>query len=289
MPANFGDGQTLSTDLEPIIPEVWADMLEAELPNKIRFAPLADVDTRLEGQPGDSIKFPAWEYIGDADDIAENVAITPKKMDTSEESMTIKEAAHGVELTDRSRLYPVGNPEAEARRQLTLGITSKIDSDLVAAAAADGAGLATLPALGTDPAAAVDAVLDGVAQFGELDEGEWSDAFAGLIVSPAQQVLFMRDDRFMTRDVAGSAATLFNGAIGSLWGVPLIVSNRVADTGALLVRRGALKLAYKRRPLVETDRDILARSNVITANVHYGVFRPNARLGVVRFYTAPVA
>ncbi|MFJ8815432.1 phage major capsid protein [Amycolatopsis thermoflava] len=274
--------QTTSADLEPIIPEVWADMLEADIPNAIRFAPLANVDTRLEGQPGDSIKYPWWQYIGDAADIAETDVIVPTKMDTDEESMTIKEAAKGVELTDRARLYPVGNPEREARRQLTQGVAQKIDNDLVAVAASPGNGLVTVGGATPVPFT-VDNMLDGIAAFGELDEGEWSDAFAGVVISPKEQIEVMKDERVQTGDKAGANATLFNGAIGSLWGVPILVSNRVASTGALLIRRNSLILAYKRRPIVETDRDILARSNVITTNVHYGVFRPNRRKGVAKF------
>lgn len=40
-----------------------------------------------------------------------------------------------------------------------------------------------------------------------------------------------------------------------------------------MVKRGALGLLYKRRPLVETDRDILSRTTVITTNVHYATQR----------------
>ncbi|OZM73984.1 phage head protein [Amycolatopsis antarctica] len=275
--------QTTSTDLDPIIPEVWEDMIAAELPNKIRLAPFAEVNTRLEGQPGNELSMNWWNYIGDAEDIDETEVIVPVKMDTDGEKMLIKEAAKGVELTDRARLYPVGNPEAEARRQLTLGATSKIDADLHAEVSKAGAG-----SFDVGEPFSVDAVLEAIAGFGELDEGEWQDAFAGLIISPREQIEIMKDERFQTRDKAGAAATLFTGAIGSLWGsIPIAVSNRATVTGATLVRRRALILAYKRRPLVETDRDILARSNVITVNVHYGVYRATRRLGAARFAPQP--
>jgi hypothetical protein len=41
------------------------------------------------------------------------------------------------------------------------------------------------------------------------------------------------------------------------------------------MKRGALGLLYKRRPLVESDRDILARSTVVTTTLHYAVKRLN--------------
>ena len=73
------------------------------------------------------------------------------------------------------------------------------------------------------------------------------------------------------------------GVIGQIGGVSVFVSDRVTTTAAdgtnpatynaLMVRRGSLGLLYKRRPLVETDRDILARTTVVTTNVHYATHR----------------
>jgi len=51
-------GTTTMTQM--INPEVLADMVNAALPKALRFTPLADVDTTLQGQPGNTLKFPAW-------------------------------------------------------------------------------------------------------------------------------------------------------------------------------------------------------------------------------------
>ncbi|MFD0805875.1 hypothetical protein ACFQ0K_07245 [Nocardioides caeni] len=51
------------------------------------------------------------------------------------------------------------------------------------------------------------------------------------------------------------------------------------------MKRNALCLKYKRRPLVEKDRDILGRTTVVTTNVHYAVKRIR-RNAVARIVTA---
>ena len=63
---------TNATKIADLInPEVLEDMISAELPNAITFAPLAVVGTRLEGRAGNTITMPKFGYIGDAVDVAE--------------------------------------------------------------------------------------------------------------------------------------------------------------------------------------------------------------------------
>lgn len=61
-------------------PQVLADMMSAELAAGLRFAPLAEVDRTLEGKPGSTVEFPCWNYIGDAEDLKEGVAIDTKSL-----------------------------------------------------------------------------------------------------------------------------------------------------------------------------------------------------------------
>ncbi len=56
-------------------PEVMAPMVSAKLPKKIKFSTIAAVDTTLTGIAGDTITVPKYEYIGDAEDVAEGVAM----------------------------------------------------------------------------------------------------------------------------------------------------------------------------------------------------------------------
>lgn len=257
--------QTVSTDM--IVPEVFGDMVAAEFPNKIRFLPLAIEDTTLEGQPGEKLNLPEWVPLADATELLETDVIVPEKLTTSSDFLTIKEAGKGVEITDKAKLVGLGDPIGEARRQIVQTVANKIDSDAYA----------TLAAAGSHTVAATFSITSAnqaIGQFGEIDEP--ADEFAAYVISPADATALRDDPNFLTVDKVGDRATLLRGSVGTLFGVSVLVSNRAA-AGALLVRRGALVIAYKRRPIVEADRDILARSDVITANVHYATYRVNRR------------
>ncbi len=67
-----------------------ADVVSTKLPKQSNSTPLAFVDNTLEGQPGDEITVPKWEYAGDAADVAEGVAITLDQLTTKKSKMTIK-------------------------------------------------------------------------------------------------------------------------------------------------------------------------------------------------------
>lgn len=275
--------KTLAADL--VQPEVLADMIALEWPNRSTFLPMAMVDRTLEGQPGDTIAFPYWALISAAVELAETDLIVPQKLVTGADApLTIKEAGTGVELTDKAVLTSLGDPMGQARAQISQAIAQKVDSDFVTSAYAVGADLFTVASTLT-----VATAPNAFIPFGGLAGGigmEPSQEFAAWIVDVKTYVALMKDDHFLTRDKAGQDATLFRGVVGTLYGIPVVVSERVAAGGPLLVRKGAFVIAYKRQPIVETDRDILARTTVITGNVHYGVLRAPRR-GVAKFSPTP--
>ena len=56
-------------------PQVVGAMIDKKLVNKMVFAPLATIDSTLEGQPGSTLTLPYYTYIGDATDVAEGADI----------------------------------------------------------------------------------------------------------------------------------------------------------------------------------------------------------------------
>ncbi|MEV5086873.1 N4-gp56 family major capsid protein [Streptomyces griseoincarnatus] len=272
-----------TTAANMIVPEVWGDMAQAEFVGAARVAGSAAVieDNTLEGAPGDTIHFPKWGALGDLDELSETVAMTPTAMSTSDATATIKEVGKAVEITDKARLTSLGDPEAEARRQFGILAARKVDADLIAQAQADesaqggGTPFAFTTAAGKTAFTWLDAMVPAIGQFG--DEWEPED-FAGLYINSVQLGEAMADPQFVDASKLGNGASAaVTGSIGRIGGVSVFVTNRITAGKFLLMKRGALGLLYKRRPLVESDRDILARSNVVTTTMHYAVKRLDDR------------
>ena len=242
-----------------IDPEVFSDLISAELPNAIRFSPLATVNRELVGQPGSTLNFPAWVYIGAAEDVAEGEPIPLDEMSQTQKGVQVKKAAKGVEITDEAVLSGLGDPIGEANRQLLLSIADKVDNDLIEAAqgatqtAADLTGVAGLT--------------DAINVLGLEDPTQ-----AAVILSPADASALLADARGIGAGSDVMANNLITGANFTVLGVQVVSSNKIADGEGLLVAQGALALVLKRDAQVEAERDIIKKTTVITADEHYAAY-----------------
>lgn len=278
--------QTTSADV--FVPEVHADIAQAKFLGAVKVAgsPAVLEDNTLEGQPGDTVDMPKWDALTELADLTETVALVPEAMGHTTSAVTIKEAGKAVEVTDRSRKVGLGDPLAEAARQFGILAARKVDADLITAAQLTLPGAFDVTAAGGQTTFAWDRFVDGLVPFGD----EWDpDQFAGLYINSAQMAEIFRDPNFIeAAKFAGSADSILQrGAIGVIGGVNVKVTDRVAAKTLLLVKNQALGLLYKARPEVESDRDILARSTVITTTLHYAAKRLDDR-GVARVTLAAV-
>lgn len=283
-----------TTTADLIIPEIWADAVAPKILGRAVMTQLATVDNDLAGQPGDTIIFPKWAYIGDADDLTENVAMDTTALAMTDSRATIKEAGKAVELTDTATLTALGQPDSQVQTQLALSVARKIDSDLRKAAEVtetqeDSKGVshtyAPLKVATTADRLSWAALVAGFALLG--DEYDPSN-IGGLVVHSAQYASLLLDPDFISADKFGAGSVLLRGQIGAIGTIPVFISDRTTKTGtgadtvynALLILKGALALKYKRQPIVEKDRDVLKRTNIVTTNVHYAVKRVDDR-GVI--------
>lgn len=238
-----------------INPQVLADMISAELPNAITFAPLAVVGTRLEGRAGNTLTLPKFGYIGDASEVDEGEDIPISKMTTSETEVTIKKAGKGVELTDEAILNGYGDNVGEAKDQIKMALANKVDNDLLAALKTS-----SLTASG---AMSVAGLITAKAKFGEKVNQP-----SVLIVNSTNYVKIASE----IVSLENTDKVLMDGVVGKVAGMQVAISDKLSANEFYIVATGALGLEYKRRVLVETDRDIISKTNVITGDVHYAAY-----------------
>lgn len=244
-----------------IDPQVLADYVDQKLINNIVFAPLADVDTTLVGNPGDTLEFPTWSYIGAADDLTEASAISTVSMNASTVSVKVKEAGKGVEISDNAILSGYGNVVNEAGVQLVKSIADKTDIDFLTTLNSIASGMTV---------SGVSAVIDisnALEKFGEDIDGQ-----KALLVPPSMYTM-IRNTKDWAPASEFAAGALVRGSVGQIFGCDIIVSNRLTTSGnAYIVKPGALRLVMKRNALSEADRDILRRVNVYTITQHYATY-----------------
>ncbi len=255
-------------------PEVMADMVSAKLPKLIKFTPLAYMETALQGQPGNTLTVPAWEYAGDATEVGEGQAISPDQLTTKKTTMTIKKAAKGYEITDEALLSGLGDPLGQATYQLGLAIANKIDDDLVAVAKTATQHITETPTT----LAAIDKAL-------EIFEDE-EDAQYVAIINPKDAIKLKTDvAKEWTKGSELGADMVVSGTFGEVAGVQIVRSKKVDEGKGFIVKvspsqtqtddankYGAFVIMLKRDVAIETDRDILKKTTVITGDEHYGVY-----------------
>ncbi len=265
-----------------INPQVMADMVSANLPKKIKFSKIAKIDNTLIEQPGNTITMPKYEYIGDAEDIAEGVAMGTATLQATSTQTVVKKAGKAIELTDEAVLSGYGDPVAEGNRQLTMAIASKIDNDCL-----DALYTASLRHENTTKAIGYDEIVKAVDVFEEESDFKTSKI---MFVHPKQVTHLRLDPDF--KDINKyPLQTVMSGTIGEIAGCMIIPTKKVMiEDGCYLNpivivdideedgvegSAPALTICMKREIQLESDRDILAKTTVVSADEHYGVALSN--------------
>ena len=266
-----------------IDPEVMGAMIQAELPQALKFTGIAQLDTTLQGRPGDEITVPSYKYIGDAVDVAEGAAIDYDLLETTTRKIGIKKAAKGVELTDESVLSGYGDPVGEAQRQVRMALASKIDNDVLAAALEAPLTLANAD-IDMD---LIDKIEATFVDAPDAIEGQTTDQMGTLFLSykDAAKLRKAAADNWTRASQLGDNI-LVSGAFGELLGWEIVRSKKVEDGQFVAVKPGALKIYLKRELLAESARDIDHKQTKFNADQHYGVAIDNDAL-IVRSADAP--
>lgn len=197
-------------------PQVMGDMIEAKIPALLKFTPYAKIDTSLQGVAGDTKTVPSWNYIGDAEDVAEGGEIALSTLTAATTTFTIKKAMKSVGLTQEAINSGLGNPIGQAETQLAKAIAGKVDNDVLAAAltasrvSGDGSTKITYAGI-------VDAV-------GVFEEESITDKV--MFIAPEQETTLRKDADFISADKYDNKV-MITGEIGRIAGVRIVVSKKI--------------------------------------------------------------
>lgn len=204
------------TKLENMVdPEVMAPMISAKLKDAIVATPFAKVDTTLQGRPGSTITVPKYLYIGDAEDVAEGVAVGVVKLETTTAEYTIKKAMKAVTITDEAILSGYGNPVGEANSQLGKSIANKVDNDVI-----EELMMASLRKTLEEPIN-YNGVVDAIGVFNEEE-----NVPKVMFINPEQVTTLRKDTNFISNDKYNENV-IMRGEIGMIANTRIVPSRKI--------------------------------------------------------------
>lgn len=241
-------------------PQVIADLIDTKLTDNIVFAPLAMVDNTLTGRAGDTVTLPYYSYIGAASAVSEGYDIPLTKLAQTTTSIAVKKFGKAIQLTDEAVLSGYGDPLGEGTRQIAVAIADRIDTELLAALAANSASEQNYATSNASTPLAPEDIPLALAKFGEDYDGT-----KVLLCPPDFYAQLLKQNWIPASEIAADVKV--RGAIGMAYGCQVIVSNRLTTSGNIyIVKPGTLALFMKRDTLIETDRDILNQSTVVAGS-----------------------
>jgi len=233
-----------------VIPEVIADLVETKLGDNVTLLPLAEQDNTLEGQPGDTLKFPAFEYIGAASVVDENGQVVVGNLAAGTKTATVHKYAKAISITDEARLSGFGNPMDEAAKQLARAIDQGVDDELFSVL--NGV---NINRKWVNSTLSADNIADALVLFGEDLTGP------KILLTDAAGFAQLRKDADYIK-ASDMGQRMINGdVVGEIWGCQILITNKVKNNTTVkekqhfIVKPGALRLVNKRGTLIEVQRE----------------------------------
>lgn len=256
-----------------IDPEVMAPMISAKLSEAIVATPFANIDTTLVGRPGSTITVPKYQYIGDAEDLAEGVNADTAQLTTIHAEYKVKKAVKQVQLTDEAVLSGYGNPVGETNSQLAKAIASKVDNDVMTALKG-----AQLGYTGAETGISYDEVVNAIDVLNEEENVE-----KVMFIHPKQVSQLRKDNDFISNDKYPNNV-IMKGEIGMIANTRIVVSKKAVNAAKTQFlnpivelkpesqtgdESAAITIYLKRNANVETERNLNNYTTLIGADEHY--------------------
>ena len=230
-----------------INPEVMGAMIDAKIEAQLKITPYAKLDTTLQGVAGDTKTVPSWNYIGDAEDIAEGAEVDLTAMTAGTKTFTIKKAMKSVGITQEAVNSGLGNPIGQAEKQLAMSIASKVDKDVLDA-------VLTSSITSGDGSAKItyNGVVDAV---GVFDEEEITEKV--MFIAPEQVTTLRKDDQFISADKYDNKV-MMTGEIGKIAGVHIVPTRKIVADSTGIYTCPLIKLEAESSDTEYTEDELAA-------------------------------
>lgn len=262
-----------------IIPEVFADAVNAKLDSALRIGRVAfDATSAVPEamQYGDTVHFPKLKRVVTASEVTKGTAIAPAAVDMADMSATIKQVGGAARVYDSEASQIKGRVMDNMVLQVAEAMATKIESDLVVAMDAD---VVYKQATAAADAITSDELMDALGCFG--DDVDTAN-FAGIVINSRLLPSFLKMDSFTSVEKTFNKAEQANGLIvdgvvGYFIGIPVILCNNgtydatAKECKTYIVKRDALGYVFQRDINIEEERESKLLATDIIASSLYAV------------------
>lgn len=272
-------GDSTSSSDFAFVPKVWSDHIQAYFDRYLVYGAFAlrNDDLKADGS-GETVNFPYFKAISDAEEPAENEALTVDSLSDDSFSATVFEVGKAVGFKKRAFKKSAASADrimAEAQRQIARVHAEKLDKKLLtemetsvnegylASAAADTMNIRSLNSgkirgFGDKHKQAVVCFMHSL-QFLDL----MNDNTAGFLKADANDPMSMVD---------GFEGRLLNMAIVTVDTVTKVTDIDGKDAyRSLICKENAYGIMTKQEMEMDSDKDILNREIIVTGNEWYAV------------------
>lgn len=259
-----------------IKPNVYSDLVREKINGKVKILQLAKELENLEDfrEVGETVIFPTWKYIGDAETLASKGTITPSELAQESSQAVVTHIAKGVKVYDRENLIALGDQLNEGADQLATAIARKLDTDLLTELNTNAV---LKKATAGDKAITEDELFSAIALYGDEQDRELFSE-AGIIINSLLMKSFYGMPSFVstqnTLSTDGNGIPR-NGLFGWFTGIPVYVADKGTLSGAecvtYVMQNGAIGYKKKKDLSIEESRIAKEKASEIYADMMYAV------------------
>lgn len=255
-----------------IVPEVYAGIVSAKFKGKVKVANLAqDLGFLKNTTVGDTVTFPKWKAITDAEEMTKGKALVPVNLEQTSSQAKIKQIGKAIRVYDVDDITAFGSAIDEGASQQGKVFARKLDTDLIAEALTTKLKVS----VGNEKGLNATDINMGLAMFG--DEMDTED-MAGIVINSLLVNSLWSMDEFVDKNKTYNAdgnGIVRNGMIGYFRNIPVYVADHGTydsvknECVSLIIKKGALAYMTKRDINIELGRVALEKATDVVGDFIY--------------------